>query len=581
LTGPGPGRFARVVTDVAGIDKEFDYSVPASLDGELAIGTEVRVPLAGRRVGGWVVGFPGDVPEGVTARPIAKRRGHGPEPELVDLARWAAWRWAGKPAWFLRTASAGRAVTVLASPGGPPRPPAPPPRLPLEPPAGAGTHIVRLGPATDPTPLVAAVAQRGPTLVVVPTAARAAVLTGRLRRAGGDVALLPDDWGRARGGRAAVVIGARAAAWGPCPGLAAVVVVDAHDEALTSEGAPTWNAVAVAAERARRAAVPFYALTACPTLELQSLGPVTAIDRGSEIAAWALIEVIDRRDDDPRLGLWSERLTRLVHDEGRVACILNRTGRLRLLACGACGDLARCEKCEAAVASPEAGTLRCPRCGYERPPVCARCGSTRLRSLRIGVGRAREELESLSGRPVGEVTSATAAIPGADVLVGTEALLRRLDPGAGLDAVAFVDFDQELLAPRVKADEEALALLAMASRLVRGRRGRILAQTRVPDHPVLTAAVHADPGALAAPDGPGAAMRRALRFPPFAALAVVHGDAASGWVPGLDGVTVEGPDPEGRWLVRAPDHPTLCDALAAHPRPLTGTLRVAVEPARI
>src|SRR5207248_6357737 len=132
------------------------------------------------------------------------------------------------------------AVTRLPAPALRP-PPAPPPTgllgdLPDDRPV-----TIRLPPAADATPLVAELAQRGPLLVVVPSATRAAVLAGRLRQAGGDVAVLPDDWPQARAG-AAVVVGARAAAWGPCPGLAAVVVVDGHDEALAQEHAPTWHA---------------------------------------------------------------------------------------------------------------------------------------------------------------------------------------------------------------------------------------------------------------------------------------------------------------------------------------------------
>jgi primosomal protein N' (replication factor Y) len=201
-----------------------------------------------------------------------------------------------------------------------------------------------------------------------------------------------------------------------------------------------------------------------------------------------------------------------------------------------------------------------------------------LKAIRIGTARARDELAALAGRPVGEVNSATSEIPGTDVLIGTEALLRRLDPSSRLAAVAFVDFDQELLAPRVRAGEEALALLAHASRLVRGRVGRVLIQTRTPDHPVVIAATRADPAQ--AEEGQ-AELRRALRLPPYAAMALVHGDAAEEWVGSLSGVEVMGPDPSGRWMVKAPDHVALCDALAAVPRPATGTLRVAVDPARI
>ncbi|HET6964439.1 MAG TPA: hypothetical protein VFH58_06670 [Acidimicrobiales bacterium] len=587
LPGPagspdGEGLVVRVVTDVAGIDKEFHYLVPPAMAASVQVGTEVRVPLGGRRVGGWIVGFDPAGPDGVSLKPVAKVRGFGPDEGLVDLAGWAAWRWAGKRASFLKTASADHAVPrpPAARPGGGPRPPARPERTPLALPAGPGVHVLRLAPAADPTPLVAEAAQHGPTLVVVPTAARAAVLASRLRRAGGDVALLPDDWAEARAGRAAVVVGPRSAAWGPCPGLAGVVVLDAHDEGLTEEGAPTWGAVAVAVERARRAGVGLYALSPCPTLELLKAGELRVQHRGSELAGWATAEVVDRRGDDPRLGLWSERLTNLVRGAepgARVACVLNRTGRVRLLACGSCGDLARCEVCAAALASPIPGSLHCPRCGHDRPAVCARCGSTRLKALRIGTGRAREELEALAGRPVGQIEASTGELPSADVLIGTEALLHRLDPSSGLAAVAFVDFDQELLAPRVRAGEEALSLLALASRLVRGRTGRVLMQTRIPDHPVVLAAVRADPGL--AVEGQED-MRRALRLPPFAALALVHGDAAADWVARLEGVEVLGPDPAGRWMVKAPDVAALSDALAAVPRPASGTLRVAVEPAR-
>lgn len=562
-----------MVTDVAGIDKAFDYLVPPGVTVEP--GMQVRVELHGRRVGGWVVAAGQGDGGGRELRPLAKIRGAGPEPALVELASWAARRWAAKRATFLAAASPAGAVTRL--PGPSLKTPAPPVRLAdwfKEP----GVHIFRLPPAVDATVVVAGAAQLGPTLVVVPSVARAGVLAARLRRAGGDVALMPGEWAKARAG-ASVVVGARAAAWAPCPGLAATVVLDAHDELLTQEGAPTWGAVPVAIERARTAGVPAILVSPCPTPELLAEGRLHIVERGEEIAGWATVEVIDRRGDDPRLGLYSSRLVELVRAGGSVACILNRKGRVRLLACTACSELVRCARCAGAVAETERGRLDCGRCGESRPTVCNNCGSIRFKALRVGTTRAREELEVLAGRPVGEVTASTAGLPEADVLVGTEALLRRLTPAHGLGAVAFVDYDQELLAPRVRAGDEALSLLALASRLVRGRRGRVLIQTRIPDHPVVRAAASADPGiAVEAERG----LRESLRFPPFAAVAIVRGEAAEKYVDGLrtqPGVEALGPH-DDRWLVKAPDQSTLSNALAAVPRP-PGTLRVAVDPARL
>jgi primosomal protein N' (replication factor Y) len=322
-------------------------------------------------------------------------------------------------------------------------------------------------------------------------------------------------------------------------------------------------------------------VSSCPTLELLAAGPLRVVGRGAERRGWAPIEVVDRRQDDPRTGLYSPGLVSLIRSEARVVCVLNRTGRARLSVCASCGQVARCERCGAALGQrPGEDTplpLECPQCGLTRPLICARCGSTRHRLLRVGVTRAREELEALAGRPAVEVTAASTGPPAGDLVVGTEAALRRLSRSDGFAGVAFVDFDQELLAPRVRAAEEALALLALASRLVGGRRGRVLVQTRVPDHPAIRAGVLADPDVLSSGEF---ALRGALRLPPVTAVAVVSGPAAPAYVDGLRaaGLEVLGPDRD-RWLVKAASQEALADGLAAVPRP-PGRLRVAVDPAR-
>jgi primosomal protein N' (replication factor Y) len=333
-------------------------------------------------------------------------------------------------------------------------------------------------------------------------------------------------------------------------------------------------------ERARRAGVPCTLVSPCPTLEALAIGELGVPARADERRGWAVLDVVDRRREPPGLGLYSTELVDAIRGAGRVVCVLNRTGRARLLACNACGELARCEVCSSAVETADDG-LRCRRCGATRPSVCTACGATRLKTLRTGVSKAREELAVLAGRPVIEVTATTAPdvdLRGDVVLVGTEAVLHR---AGRADAVAFLEFDQELLAPRYRAGEQALALLARAARAAGGRDGggRVLVQTRVPRHPVIDAALHADPSRLSVVED---AARHALRFPPVTALAAVSGEAADEFVHQVRGradVELMGPA-DGRWLVRAPDHQTLCDVLAAATRP-AGRLRVEVDPLRI
>ena len=86
--------------------------------------------------------------------------------------------------------------------------------------------------------------------------------------------------------------------------------------------------------------------------------------------------------------------------------------------------------------------LSCPRCGTTRPAVCAACGATRLRNLRAGVSRVREELEALALRPVVEVTGSNElGDRRADVYVGTEAVLHQVHEAG---TVIFLDFDDQV-----------------------------------------------------------------------------------------------------------------------------------------
>ena len=55
MSGGDAPLTATVVPDVTGLDKSFDYLVPTQLRSTVRVGTSVRVPLHGRRVGGWVV----------------------------------------------------------------------------------------------------------------------------------------------------------------------------------------------------------------------------------------------------------------------------------------------------------------------------------------------------------------------------------------------------------------------------------------------------------------------------------------------------------------------------------------------
>jgi primosomal protein N' (replication factor Y) len=260
-------------------------------------------------------------------------------------------------------------------------------------------------------------------------------------------------------------------------------------------------------------------------------------------------------------------------------CVINTLGRARLLACRRCKAIQRCEICEAAVNQRDDSHFACGRCGTVRPPVCQSCGGSAFAALRVGVTRLRDELQAAAGRPVVAVTGAdTDPLPDAGVYVGTEAALHRVRHA---DTAVFVDFDAELLAPRYRATEQAMTLLARAARLVGGRDagGRILVQTFLPRHEVLDAALHADPGRLMAKE---MARRRDLGFPPAAAIAIASGAGALEWATALRAREVQvAPTLEGQVLLRASTWHDLGEAIAATPRPKGSRIRIEVDPPRL
>jgi primosomal protein N' (replication factor Y) len=576
----------RVLPDVTGLDKAFDYSVPESLRGRLTIGSIVRVPLHGRRVRGWVVAT--DPVAEVAAdrlQPVARLSSIGPDGALVDLAAWASVRWgAGRLRPFLVAASPPVNVTSLpaASRG---RAAQPSGRMAATASAvvAGGGGVLMIPPAMSPIDAIVAAAQRGPALVVLPGVARAQAMARALERRGLRVAVVPEQWARAAGG-VDVVIGARAAAWAPCRGMRVAVVIDEHDESLQEERAPTWHGRDVVVERARRVGATVLATSPCPSVAGVAAvgGTLARLPIDDQRSGWPIIDVVDRRDEEPwRTSLLSSALIReLRRPDSRIVCVHNVTGRARILACRTCRALLRCIRCDGAVGLGEdPGELVCARCGAARPAVCQECGGSGFANLRPGVTRLREELEAAAGRPViAVIGSGPQAPPPGEVYVGTEAVLHRVDRA---DVVAFLDFDRELLAPRYRAAEQAMALLARAARLLgpRDRGGRLMVQTFLPHHDVIQAALLADPARLLDPE---LARRRLLGLPPDSALAQVSGDGSEeivGRLRGVAGISVGGGD--GDYLVRASDWEQLGTALGGVERPRGSRARIVVDPPRV
>jgi primosomal protein N' (replication factor Y) len=471
---------------LAHLDRPFDYLVPSGLAEQAQPGTRVRVRFAGQLVGGWLL----DRAESSThgGRLTFLERVVSPEPvltpEIAQLARAVADRYAGSLADVLRLAVPPRHARVEREP------PQPPPTDPDDPAgaAGEGAHRVVDGPAdavgagsgwasypsgpgflqalTDGrTPravwsalpgeewaarfgaAVAATVRGGRGAVVVVADARDldrldAALTAELgsgRHVTLSAALGPARRYRAflaaRRGQVPAVIGTRAAMFAPVQRLGLVAIWDDGDDLYAEPRAPYPHAREVLLTRAQLGGTAVllggYARTAEAQLLLET-GWAKEIVAARETVR-ARTPAVAPTGDDPELardpGAATARLPSLAWAAARgalkadapVLVQVPRRGYLPATSCADCRSPARCAHCAGPLALRSAQAVPgCQWCG--RPAAAYACPHCGGRRLRAAVVGARRTAEEL-GR----------AFPGVPVRTsGREEVLSEVPAGASL-----------------------------------------------------------------------------------------------------------------------------------------------------
>lgn len=633
-------RVARVHVEVEPLhlDRPFDYLVPDGV--EVEVGARVEVTFAGRRVKGVVVAVGADTDlDPARLRPLRRRLGdhRWVEADELQVWRWLADRTGAPLADVARHALPTRVVAVertaaeqgwfpaAARPAGVPAPE--PARLaqawqPYGDGAAAlhravvdgdGSYLWRPLPGEDLAARVGELAQLAlaadrDVLVIVPdpsspaadgVVAAAGDLAVDVRGRAGDRAVYR-RWLEARTGRARVVVGLRSAALWPLQRMGLAIVLDEANPALKERRSPRHHAREVVLERARRAGGVGLLVGTVPSAPAWRLLRARRLDavvpsRTSERAARPQVTLAG---DDGRVRTrLSTAATAALRDAtraGTYAVVLAaRRGEGRALVCGRCGQRHACPTCAGSLALGDDGRVLCPACGWRarRLPVCDGCGQRRPVPLAAGAAWLGRELARTTDVPVAvlEGYAATPPPPPA-VLVTTRGSVLDTPPGP-VGAVVLGDLDGQLLRPTLDAAEDTLRLaFQIASwashprtRQVLPDGGRVVVQSREPDHHAIRALVAWDPGAFWRAEAP---LREPLRFPP-AAVAVRLRLPTDVDLPTprlqaalADGDELLGPLPEGEeqvWLCKSDDR----DATLAALRPLREELSRRGHPLRV
>ena len=336
-----------------------------------------------------------------------------------------------------------------------------------------------------------------------------------------------------------LVLGTRSALFLPHHNLGLIIVDEEHDTSYKQDApAPRYNAreSAIMLGVIQQANVVLGSAT--PSLESlynAETGRFVKVDlkerfHAGEDAEIRLIDTVAERRKRGMTGSFSRKLIHEINDAladgGQVLVLRARRSYAPSVQCTECGKIPKCPHCHVPMSlhrGPD--RLVCHYCGHTEPytGICPSCQGE-LQPLGAGTQKVEEELRALYperriARLDGDTpdTEEAAIIRGfadgdIDILVGTQIITKGFDFD-GLSLVAVLQADSLVGQQDFRADERAFQLLEQfrgrSGR--RGKPGRIVIQTREPEHPVYTRLQGSDDADLLAE-------RRLFGYPPYTRL---------------------------------------------------------------
>lgn len=363
-----------------------------------------------------------------------------------------------------------------------------------------------------------------------------------------------DAWLHAQQGACSILLGTRSALFTPFTNLGLIVLDEEHDSSFKQQDSLRFSARDVAIVRGKLLNIPVVLGSATPSFE--SLHNVAKqryqwlhLPERAGYSITPSLQLLDIRNKRMREGLsealLTEMQTTLAKNE-QVLLFLNRRGFAPTLICHGCGWVARCLHCEAnLVIHADESLLRCHHCGTEHGLLnaCPACKTGELTPLGLGTERVEKVLKKVfpdkvtlrldtdSVRRKGSLENYLEQIHQGeiDIILGTQ-MLAKGHHFPNVTLVAILDVDSGLFSIDFHAAEKVAQMIVQVSgRAGRAEKaGKVIMQTRQPDHPLLTTLIQHGYQRFAES---ALAERNTAGLPPFSYQALISAQARDAELP--------------------------------------------------
>ncbi len=343
-----------------------------------------------------------------------------------------------------------------------------------------------------------------------------------------------------------IVVGTRSALFLPFANLGLIVLDEEHDASYKQDEGFTYQAKEVAFFRIRQHGGLLLLGSATPDIKsfhAAEQGDIGRLSLRHRVSHRPLpeIQLVDMRPEPrsvPLSSLCRTELTGVLERGEQAMFLLNRRGFAPLVSCLDCGTAPKCPRCEVGLTYHKGWErLLCHYCGHAQafPLGCGQCGGTRFLPMGEGTEGLEEYLENqgATGEGIVRLDRDSTKLKGsmeqileafgqgrAQVMVGTQ-MLSKGHHFPNVTMVVAVDGDVGLNLPDYRAAEKTFQLLVqLAGRAGRGDRpGRVLIQTRNPEHPCWE---HIRTGNYEGFFAQELERRRKFAYPPFVKLAMIR-----------------------------------------------------------